>query len=126
MPLILKEQKVDDIVINRLGLDEGTPDLKEWKDMVYKIKNPKGTLKIAIVGKYIQLRDAYLSTAEALDHGGISADRRIDIKWVNAEELENGKNTDKYLSDVHGIVVSGRFGEKGLNGKIEAENMLRK
>ena len=125
VPLILKEQKVDDIVINRLGLDEGTPDLKEWKDMVYKIKNPKGTLKIAIVGKYIQLRDAYLSTAEALDHGGISADRRIDIKWVSAEELGNGKNTDKYLSDVHGIVVSGRFGEKGLNGKIEAVKYAR-
>jgi len=119
VPLILKEQKVDEIIISRLGLEKGAPDLKEWEEMIRKIKNPQGTLKIAIVGKYIQLRDAYLSVAEALTHGGIAADQKIDIKWVSAEDLEKGDGIDKYLSDVHGIVVPGGFGERGIKGKIE-------
>lgn len=125
VPLILKEQKVDEIIINRLGLEKGTPDLKEWEQMVRKIKNPQGTLKIAIVGKYIQLRDAYLSVAEALSHCGTAEDQKIDIKWVSAEDLEKGESIDKYLSDVHGIVVPGGFGERGIKGKIEAVRYAR-
>ncbi|MGE5556977.1 MAG: CTP synthase [Bacillota bacterium] len=124
VPLHLAEEKVDEIILRRLGLHNGKCDLSEWKEIVEKIKNPGRTVDIALVGKYVALPDAYLSVAEALRHGGIYHNSRVNIQWIDAENLEKEKVKDR-LEKVQGILVPGGFGNRGIEGKISAIRYAR-
>ncbi|WP_422449028.1 CTP synthase [Thermoanaerobacterium sp. DL9XJH110] len=126
VPLILKNEGLDQIVAKKLGVDGMKADLSEWEEIVRRVKNPSRQVRIALVGKYVELHDAYLSVAEALCHGGIANDAKVDIKWVHSEDLEK-KNVDIHsvFSDVDGILVPGGFGDRGIEGKIIAIKYAR-
>lgn len=125
VPLIFKEQELDRVICKRLHLEYRAGDLQEWKrEVVEKILHPKHTVKIAVVGKYIQLQDAYKSIYEALVHGGIANDTHVIIKKVSAERLDKAK-PDKFLRDVNGVLVPGGFGYRGIEGKIKAIQYAR-
>ena len=126
VPLAFEEEGLDNIVIERLGLENevNEGDLKEWKNVVFALLNPKQTAKVAIVGKYVALPDAYLSTVEALRHAGIALKTQIDISWINSEILETDDPAE-ILKDVCGIVVPGGFGCRGVEGKIIASGYAR-
>lgn len=124
VPLMLQAQGLDEYVISHLNLEATKPDMKEWTELVNNIKNLKKKTHIAIVGKYVSLRDAYLSVAEALNHAGYSIDSEVIIKWVDAEDLSL-ENVNSYLDDVDGILVPGGFGDRGIEGKIEAIKYAR-
>ncbi|MCX5725914.1 MAG: CTP synthase, partial [Candidatus Saganbacteria bacterium] len=125
IPLILEEQGLADIVINYLGLKVKMTDLIEWKKMVADMKNPSKRVNIAIVGKYTQLSDAYLSIVESLKHGGVVSQAGIDIKWINSEDLEKTGDLEPFFRDVHGLIVPGGFGVRGVEGKIFAIQYAR-
>ncbi len=124
VPLMLEKEGLADIVCKRLGLVCREPDLTEWKDMVEKQKNFKDSVTIALVGKYVELHDAYLSVAESLRHGGIANDVDIKIKWVNSEHLDR-ENIKNHLLRADGILVPGGFGDRGIEGKILAAQYAR-
>ncbi|ATW26005.1 CTP synthase [Candidatus Formimonas warabiya] len=124
VPLALKQEGLDDIVIERLGLQCNEPDLEDWKQIVHKIKNPKFCVTIALVGKYVELQDAYLSVAEALRHAGIFHEAKIKIKWVYSADLADD-NLEEQLGDADGILVPGGFGDRGIEGKILAAQFAR-
>ncbi|MFV0441107.1 MAG: CTP synthase [Lachnospirales bacterium] len=124
VPLLLEKQKLAERAIEKLNLENKMPDLKEWENMVNKQKAIDKSIKIALVGKYIDLRDAYLSVVESLNHAGIHNNKNIDIKWIQAEDLADGKNLH-LLSDVQGILVTGGFGLRGVEGKINAIKYAR-
>lgn len=124
VPLALREERLDEIVCRRFGLDTPGPDLAEWIAMVNTATSVTESVTIAIVGKYIELHDAYLSVAEALTHGGIGNKVKVNIKWVDSEAI--GEETvDEVLSDVDGILVPGGFGERGTEGMITAIHYAR-
>lgn len=126
VPLIFEEEGLDEIVIKKLQLECTEHDLKEWRSMVDKIKHPAHKVKIAIVGKYVALPDAYLSVVEALKHGGVANDSKVEIKWINAEEIEQtDANFDELFGDVGGILVPGGFGYRGVEGKIKTIQYAR-
>ena len=121
VPMMLKEQHMDDVVIKKLGIECGEPDLEDWENMLYALRNPKQTVKIAMVGKYVELHDSYISVNEALKHGGIETRSAVDIDWIDSETLEGDDiNLDDVLGDVDGILVPGGFGSRGIEGKINA------
>ena len=121
VPMMLKEQHMDDVVIKKLGIKCGEPDLEDWENMLYALRNPKQTVKIAMVGKYVELHDSYISVNEALKHGGIETRSAVDIDWIDSETLEGDDvNLDDVLGDVDGILVPGGFGSRGIEGKINA------
>jgi len=124
MPLALEKQALADIVLKKLGLQAGKPDLTEWINLVNRLRNLRYTTKIALVGKYVSLHDAYLSVVEALRHAGFYYESQIDIKWIDAESV-NQNNVRELLEDVDGILVPGGFGERGIEGKITAINYAR-
>lgn len=124
VPLVLKDEGLDDIVIERLGLKCGEADLSEWEAIVDKVKNPKDKVTIAIVGKYVELPDAYMSVAESLRHAGIHYQSFINIKWVSSEELES-LDEKEVLADIDGLLVPGGFGDRGVEGKIKAIKYAR-
>ncbi|NLC78025.1 MAG: CTP synthase [Clostridia bacterium] len=125
VPLMLKEQGLDDIVIEKLGLECGPCDLSDWIAMLDRWNNPKYGVRIALVGKYVELQDAYLSVIEALDHAGLHHQARIEIKWISATDLERTEDLQDYFHDVDGILVPGGFGERGMEGKIKAIRWAR-
>ncbi len=121
VPMMLKEQHMDDVVIKKLGIECGEPNLEDWENMLYALRNPKQTVKIAMVGKYVELHDSYISVNEALKHGGIETRSAVDIDWIDSETLEGDDvNLDDILGDVDGILVPGGFGSRGIEGKINA------
>jgi CTP synthase len=124
IPLILEKEGLADRVLERLRMDNAVPDLDEWREMVEKIKNPARTIKIGIVGKYVMLSDAYISVVEALKHAGTIHDAAIEIKWVLSEDIEKN-GAAEYLKDVDGILVPGGFGDRGIEGKVEAAKYAR-
>lgn len=125
VPLIFKEQGLDRVICRLLNLEYQDGDLKEWRrEVVEKILHPKHRVKIAVIGKYIQLQDAYKSIYEALVHGGVANDVGVEFKKVSAEKLDRG-NPDKHLRDVSGILVPGGFGYRGIEGKIKAIQYAR-
>ena len=135
VPLLLEKEGLDDIVVQRLKLETPDPDLSAWRAIVERIKNPSTMVKIAIVGKYVALHDAYLSVVEGLTHGGIANDAAVDIKWVHSEDLEETDGAgnlvydpdtlDSHLGDVDGILIPGGFGLRGIEGKINAARYAR-
>ncbi len=124
LPQMLEDQGLSKMVIEHLKLECGELDLTEWNAIIDKVMNPKGKVKIGLVGKYVELKDAYLSVAEALRHAGIANDVEVDIKWIHAEELELDNCTEA-LADVDGILVPGGFGPRGIDGKICAIKYAR-
>ncbi len=123
-PLMLEEQNFSDIVCKKLGLTCPPPDLTEWKHMVDQVTTAEGSVKIAIVGKYIKLHDAYLSIVEALKHAGYAHGVTVSFEWVDSEDLTE-ENIDSYLGDCQGILVPGGFGDRGIEGKILAAHYAR-
>ncbi|MFR5370403.1 MAG: CTP synthase [Eubacterium sp.] len=126
VPMMLKEQKMDEVVLRRLGIDAPNQDLSDWEHMLDALRNPVQTVKIAMVGKYVELHDSYISVNEALKHGGIATRSAVDIHWIDSETLEgDGVNLDEILGDMDGILVPGGFGSRGIEGKILACNYAR-
>ena len=123
-PLALEKEKIADVACECLHLDCPAPDLSDWKEMVEQLRNPKHEVTIALVGKYIQLHDAYLSVAEALKHGGIFINTTVNIKWVDSETVTD-ENVAEILGGVNGILVPGGFGNRGIEGKIKAITYAR-
>ena len=123
-PIMLEESKFSWIVCRELGIDAGPCEMEGWKDMVRRIKSRSKTVKIAIVGKYVKLHDAYLSVAEALRHGGYENDCHVKIMWVEAEDV-NDANASQMLGEADGILVPGGFGDRGIEGKISAARYAR-
>lgn len=126
VPMMLKEQKMDEVVLRKLGIDAPNQDLSDWEHMLDALRNPTQTVKIAMVGKYVELHDSYISVNEALKHGGIETRSKVDIHWIDSESLEKEDiNLDEILGDVDGILVPGGFGSRGIEGKILACNYAR-
>lgn len=123
-PLAMEKERLAHVVCDELKLPCPEPDLQDWKNMIDSLKNPKHNVTIAMVGKYIQLHDAYLSVVEALKHGGIAAHAEVNIKWIDSEELEIS-NVKEMLGDADGILVPGGFGTRGTEGKIAAIKYAR-
>ena len=126
LPLMLHREKLDEIVVEALGLGAKThePDLTKWKAFVDRIVNPTHRTRIAVVGKYIELQDAYKSVYEALTHAGAANDCEVKLVRVDAEDLEHGQASD-LLKDVDGILIPGGFGDRGVEGKIAAARYAR-
>jgi CTP synthase len=124
VPLMLQKEGLDEIVVKHLGLDSGPADMTEWLALVNKVKNLTHKTRIAIVGKYVALPDAYMSVVESLRHAGFESDTEIEVKWVNSEEV-NEDNVDNLLGNVDGILVPGGFGDRGIEGKIVATRFAR-
>ena len=124
VPLMLHEQGLDNIVCKKLNLSCGEVDNTQWEVMVQRIKNPEYTVTIALVGKYVELHDAYISVVEALSHGGFANKASVKIKWVDATNL-NKDNSHEIFQGVQGILVPGGFGDRGVEGKIEAVSYAR-
>ena len=123
-PLAMEKENLAKIACEALHLDCPEPDLSDWKSMVNDLRHPDKEVRIALVGKYTALHDAYISVVEALKHGGIPEHATIDIKWVDSEEL-NVDNVDEVLGDVNGILVPGGFGLRGVEGMILAARYAR-
>ncbi len=124
IPLMLEKEGLAKLVCKHFNLNCKEPDLDQWKDMVQRSKNPTHSVKIAIVGKYVELKDAYLSVAEALKHGGIDNSAEVDIKWVQSENV-NKDNYEDILKDCDGILIPGGFGDRGIEGKMLAARYAR-
>lgn len=125
VPLMMREQGIATLVLHKLRMDERQSDISKWEEIVHRIKKPDDEITIALVGKYVDLKDAYISINEALIHGGIANKVKVNVKRVDAEKLENGASPDALFEDVHGILVPGGFGERGIEGKIKAINFAR-
>lgn len=124
VPLMLEEEGLPQLVIDGLSLECKEPDLAEWTDMVERSKNVKNKVRIGLVGKYVELRDAYLSVAESLKHAGIANDAEVDIEWIHSEEVCDD-SCEEQLKGLDGILVPGGFGDRGIEGKICAVKYAR-
>ena len=123
-PLMLEKSGFSGVVCRQLGINAPEPDLKEWRDLVEKIKGRHKDVKIALVGKYVQLHDAYLSVAEALQHAGFAWDAHVTIDWVDSETMDESNYREK-LKDAKGIIVPGGFGDRGIEGMILSAKYAR-
>jgi CTP synthase len=125
VPLLMKEEKFDDVVLEKLHLKPKKKlDLKKWIDFLQRYKQPKDTVEIALVGKYVELKDAYKSIVEAFGHAGAANEVKVNIRWVHSEEL-NTRNLDENLEGIDGLLVAPGFGSRGIDGKIEAIKYVR-
>ncbi len=124
VPIFLEQEGLADRVLERLHLPNTPPDLTEWKELVERVKRPSKAVTVAIVGKYVMLSDAYISVVESLKHAGAKLGAAVTIKWVLSEDIEK-HGTEEYLSDVDGILVPGGFGDRGVEGKIQAATYAR-
>ncbi|MGN0311906.1 MAG: CTP synthase [Lachnospiraceae bacterium] len=123
-PLAMEKENLAQVACECLHLDCPKPDLKDWEDMVQALRTPNKEVTIALVGKYIQLHDAYISVAEALKHGGIAERATVNIKWIDSETVTTD-NVDELLGDAQGILVPGGFGSRGIDGKLAAIEYAR-
>lgn len=125
VPLLMQVEELDVVVLEKLGLSKKqTPDLTEWKDFLDKLKNPKRTIDIALVGKYVELKDAYKSISEAIIHAGVSNDAKVKVHWIQSDNLTEGNVAD-VLGTMNGILVAPGFGSRGIAGKMEAVRFAR-
>lgn len=127
IPLMMEDEGLAKVAIQKLGLQcAAEPDLTDWKEMVHALRHPKQEVKIALVGKYVELHDSYISVNEALKHGGIATRSKVDIHWIDSETLEApGCDLNAVLGDMDGILVPGGFGSRGIEGKIKAVHFAR-
>lgn len=127
IPLMMEDEGLAKVAIQKLGLQcAAEPDLTDWKEMVHALRHPKQEVKIALVGKYVELHDSYISVNEALKHGGIATRSKVDIHWIDSETLEAPDcDLNAVLGDMDGILVPGGFGSRGIEGKIKAVHYAR-
>ncbi len=118
VPLRFHADGLDDIVVSRLGLPQREPDLSSMETVVKRIYEPSHSVRIAVCGKYIELKDAYKSISEAFIHAGAENDTRVELEWVNVEDVETAGSTGSFLGECDGVLVPGGFGERGIEGKI--------
>ncbi|HEY7912745.1 MAG TPA: CTP synthase [Blastocatellia bacterium] len=126
VPLMFARQGLDDMIVKKLGLQSGERDLSRWTELVDTIKNPDGVVTIGIVGKYVELEDSYKSLHEALVHGGVANRLRVQIRWVESEDLMEDPNWEDRLRDFDAILVPGGFGKRGIAGMLRAINFSRR
>ena len=124
IPLVFEQQKLGDLIVKLLNLKCQSPDLHSWKNMIEKIYHPKKEVNIGMVGKYISLKDAYISVTEALLHGGIDNDCRVKIKRIDSDKVMKHSSKDLF-KDINGILIPGGFGKRGIEGKIETVKYAR-
>ena len=125
VPLLMQEEGLDEVVLRKLGIESFPEvDLSAWKDFLRRYKEPKTEVSIGLVGKYVELQDAYKSIKEALEHAGAANETKVQIKWVHSEKL-NARNVAKQLAGLSGILVAPGFGHRGIEGKIEAIRYAR-
>ncbi len=124
VPLVLEEQGLGTFVLERLGLPVAPVDLSAWKEIVHKKTSPKSTVRIALVGKYVEIKDAYLSIAEALEHAGIANDVKVEIERIDSSQVTR-ENAQEVLRKADGVLVPGGFGSRGHEGKLEAIRYAR-
>lgn len=125
VPIRMKEEKLDEIVLKKLGLPLGDePDLNRWNDFLHRYKNPKKEVKIALIGKYVELRDAYKSIAEAIIHAGAANECKVKVEWIHSEKI-NEENIERKLAGCQGIIIAPGFGHRGIEGKITAARYAR-
>jgi len=117
VPIVFRKEGLDELIVRQLKLETGPPNLREWDAMVQKIKHPKHEVSIALVGKYAGLKECYKSLAEALVHGGIDHETRVNVNWIESEEVER-QGTERILREADGILIPGGFGARGIEGKI--------
>lgn len=123
-PLAMERENLAQVACECLHLDCPAPDLEDWKAMVHALRHPTQEVNIALVGKYIQLHDAYISVVEALKHGGIASHATVNLHWIDSEQV-NPENVEEILGDMDGILVPGGFGDRGVEGKITAIGFAR-
>ena len=121
VPLLMQDERFDEVVLKKLGMDGAHTEanLNEWKDFLRRYKNPKGHVRIGLVGKYVELKDSYKSIAEALDHAGALLETHVDVDWIHSEQL-HPDNVQAKLEGLHGILVAPGFGSRGIDGKLLA------
>ena len=125
VPLLMQQEELDKVVLEKLGITRyPEADLDRWRDFLRRFKEPRKTVQIGLVGKYVELHDAYKSIKEALDHGGAENETRVELRWVHSEKL-TAKNVARQLGGLHGILVAPGFGSRGIEGKIEAVKHAR-
>ncbi|MCY4069959.1 MAG: CTP synthase [Chloroflexi bacterium] len=124
VPLLIEETGLADYILDRFKIEASSPDLGEWRQLVTRFRAAKDKLRIGIVGKYVELHDAYMSVKESIVHAAIQKDQDVEIVWIHSGELEKGKDRDK-LRDLDGVVVPGGFGYRGIEGKIVAAKFAR-
>ena len=125
VPIRMQEEKLDVIVLKKLGLPLGNePDLKNWNEFLERYKNPKKEVKIALIGKYVELRDAYKSIAEAIIHAGATNECKVKVEWIHSEKI-NEENIERKLKGCQGIIIAPGFGHRGIEGKIIAAKYAR-
>jgi CTP synthase len=125
VPLLIEQSGLGDYLLRRMGLEaRRQPDWREWEALVEKVRMPKPVVKVALVGKYVELHDAYMSVREALVHAGLALDVEVEIAWVHSTDLEKGRGWEA-VKDADGIVVPGGFGSRGIEGKIQAIRYAR-
>jgi CTP synthase len=126
VPLLLRDEGLDDFVVRRLGLDPAVqPDLAEWERLVARAIQPRDSVDVAVVGKYTDLPDAYLSVVEALGHAGVHHGVEVRVRWIPADELVSPSEARRVLQDVDGTLVPGGFGARGIEGKVSAARVAR-
>jgi CTP synthase len=125
VPVMLEDSGIGDLIIKRLNLESKGPDLKEWRAMVNRLKAPRDPVHIALVGKYVELKDAYYSVRESLSHAGLFYNRQVEVDWVASEDLERGDRVREILKSAQGIIVPGGFGYRGIEGMIAAAHYAR-
>jgi CTP synthase len=125
VPLTFREQGVDDFILDHFGVEAPAPDLERWKEPIERTERARRTVRIALVGKYVQLEDAYLSVSEALRHAAALQDARVEIDWIDSETLEGEAPGLQRLADADGILIPGGFGGRGIEGKIVAAQVAR-
>ena len=124
VPMSLVEHGLDELIVRKLGLAAGELQLDQWRDLLHRLRNPEHEITIAVVGKYTEHRDAYKSIYEALDHAGIANRAQIRIERVHSEAVER-EGPERLLTGVDGVLVPGGFGERGIEGKVDAIGFAR-
>ncbi len=125
VPLMMQHEGLDKIVLRKLQLEDKPLDMSDWEHMVDRMLHPQGELEVALVGKYVSLHDAYLSVVESLDHAGYAFNRKVNIRWIDSEEVEAADDLAPLFAGVDGIVVPGGFGSRGVEGKIRTIRFAR-
>jgi CTP synthase len=125
VPVMMQDEGLDQVVLRKFDMEVGEdPDINQWKSFLHRLKNPKRTLKVGLIGKYIELKDSYISIHESLIHAGAVSESALDIHWIHSESL-NDENVVEKLGDLDGILVAPGFGERGIEGKISAVKFAR-
>tara|TARA_R100000027_G_scaffold19859_1_gene14385 strand:- start:4117 stop:5223 length:1107 start_codon:yes stop_codon:yes gene_type:complete len=126
VPVLMQKEKLDQVVLKKLDLPlREEPEIQQWKRFLHRLDNPQNHLKIGLIGKYIELKDSYISINEALIHAGVENDTQVEIDWIHSELLTNENVADK-MKDLDGVIVAPGFGERGIEGKIIAVEYARK